>query len=385
MLAQLAHRFFTNFNLKQIQAKGLIFLSFFLTTSVNFSNAQNYNPFVNQASIAPSPLFDVASLGVGTLSFAVGNAGSNAIPFITNQEMILTISLSKGIPNNFNPIAAIGGSFAGKFTWLYDAATTTYQGTQNQIIPSFSNGGTGVIIIAYKVMDNSIVTNPQNGFNINITPPPFTNGINPTVDDQVSIYTWTIANVITQLNLTCFIQDYYIGSGMMLPVLLNQGEPTTLNACDTVLISLRNATAPYGIVHSAKAVLQQNGSVVANFSNVSGNFYIVVHHRNALPVWSAMPVAFTGSSVSYNFSTSNTQSYGNNMIQVSPGIWAFYSGDLVKDENIDLLDLVFLESDIGQFNYGYQSTDLNGDGNVDLVDEVNLQINLSNYIYSIHP
>ena len=67
------------------------------------------------------------------------------------------------------------------------------------------------------------------------------------------------------------------------------------------------------------------------------------------------------------------------------------------DENVDLLDLGRLETDISDFAFGYQylpvnvnfpgvvSTDLNGDGNVDLLDSPILETNISDFIFSYHP
>ncbi|MBL7766374.1 MAG: tandem-95 repeat protein [Chitinophagaceae bacterium] len=153
--------------------------------------AQNYNPFVAQGIVSPAPLADMVSQGIGMVSFNVGNTGSDPINLVPGQEMILVITLSRGIPNNPNPISAIGGTFAGYFNWLYDAGTKSYQGTQNQTIPDALNGGVGNITIQYRVLTNSINSNPQNGFNVNLTPPAFTNGINALNDDQVSSYTWT--------------------------------------------------------------------------------------------------------------------------------------------------------------------------------------------------
>ena len=60
-------------------------------------------------------------------------------------------------------------------------------------------------------------------------------------------------------------------------------------------------------------------------------------------------------------------------------------GDIVVDENIDLLDFGALEADISAFSYGYIATDLNGDGNVDLLDSPILEGNISNFVFSYHP
>ncbi|HNF71324.1 MAG TPA: hypothetical protein PLP34_02855, partial [Chitinophagaceae bacterium] len=188
------------------------------------------------------------------------------------------------------------------------------------------------------------------------------------------------------LNLTCFIEGYWDGISQMVPALANQGEPTTTGACDTIDVELHNDVFPYGVDATTRAVLQQNGTATCIFPPVTGNKYIVVKHRSALQTWSANPVAM-GTTVSYDFSASDAQAYNNNMVQVSstPVIWAFFSGDVIIDENMDLLDLGAIETDISNFGFGYLPTDLNGDGNVDLLDSPMLEVNISNFIYSNHP
>jgi len=123
------------------------------------------------------------------------------------------------------------------------------------------------------------------------------------------------------------------------------------------------------------------------FPPVSGPYYIAVLHRSAVQTWSANPVTLGSSPASYDFTTAASQAYGDNQVDLSGNgtIWAFYSGDIVIDENVDLLDLGMLEGDISNFAYGYVPTDLNGDGNVDLLDSPIEETNISNFVFSNHP
>ncbi len=73
------------------------------------------------------------------------------------------------------------------------------------------------------------------------------------------------------------------------------------------------------------------------------------------------------------------------MKEVEPSIWAFYTGDINQDENVDLLDLGEMEFDIANFAFGYFPTDLNGDGNVDLLDNPMAEENINNFVFSDHP
>ena len=66
--------------------------------------------------------------------------------------------------------------------------------------------------------------------------------------------------------------------------------------------------------------------------------------------------------------SSTNNSYGDNQVEVEPGVFAMFSGDLNQDGYIDPFDYTILEADNLAFAYGYVVSDLNGDGFVDLND-----------------
>lgn len=140
-----------------------------------------YNPFVNSGTVTPAPL---ASNGTGVLSFNTGNTGAEPMP-VGDSRVIIRIILSNGVPDNDDPVSAIGGSSASLYTWSYQNGT--YTGTQNSIIPANS---TGSITVAYRVTTNTPQSDPQNGFRATIDPGPYTAG-NSSSDDAVSEYTYT--------------------------------------------------------------------------------------------------------------------------------------------------------------------------------------------------
>jgi hypothetical protein len=190
----------------------------------------------------------------------------------------------------------------------------------------------------------------------------------------------------TQVSVSCFIEAYWDGIGPMRPVLANQGEPSLATACDSIDIEIHEAMAPYGLLYVSRSILHQNGTATTSFPALTGSYYIVINHRNALPVWSSAPVTM-GATVSYNFSTAAAQAFGSNQIEVAPGVFALYSGDVVKDlsESTDLIDLTQVETDINNFGFGFLPTDLNGDGNVDILDTPQLENNIANFIFTQRP
>ncbi len=200
-----------------------------------------------------------------------------------------------------------------------------------------------------------------------------------------------LINVLTcssTLNLKLYLQGYYAGAGLMAPVLTNQGVPSNNTMTDTIEVQLRNTTFPYTMVAMIKTILNINGNTTCTFPPLNGTYYIVVKHRNTIETWSSNGIAIsTTTAADFDFSTSQNMAYGGNQILVSssPNVFALYSGDLNTDENIDLLDISILETDINAFQFGYWRTDINGDGNVDLLDSPVLENNISSFIFSNHP
>lgn len=193
------------------------------------------------------------------------------------------------------------------------------------------------------------------------------------------------------LHLKLFYQGYYASLSEMRPVLYNQGNSSDLTITDTIMVDLHSPNAPYGLIISQPVILYSNGEAVCTFNHFINNYYltdsyyVAIRHRNGLTTWSANPIAFNASDVSYDFSSSNNKAYGDNMVEVEPGLWALYTGDLNYDDNIDLLDNPILETDISEFLFGYLASDLNGDGNVDLLDVPTLESNIYNFVFSSQP
>ncbi|MBS1733212.1 MAG: hypothetical protein JST02_07945, partial [Bacteroidetes bacterium] len=63
------------------------------------------------------------------------------------------------------------------------------------------------------------------------------------------------------------------------------------------------------------------------------------------------------------FTSAASKAYGDNMVEVEPGVWAFYTGDINQDGGIDGQDMNYIDNDNGFF--GYNDADINGDGGTD--------------------
>ncbi len=194
----------------------------------------------------------------------------------------------------------------------------------------------------------------------------------------------TISNMT--LNLTMLIEGMYDGAGGLAPALLNAGVGVDANECDTIYVELRDQTSPTTVLASGSGVLSTTGQASFTFpaSVIGANGYIAIFHRNAVQTWSDV-VTFSAT-MSYNFTTAATQAYSGNQIEISSGVWAFYSGDVApQDEVLDFLDQIAMDNDASNFAFGYNATDVTGDGATDFLDQIILDNNVFNFVSSYHP
>lgn len=166
-------------------------------------------------------------------------------------------------------------------------------------------------------------------------------------------------------------------------------ENGRLNRKDTVSTYLRNNTSPYALVDSAKIVIDSTTFTGLGFYNhaVDGTYYLVIKHRNSLETWSTSGGYFFGRGSSnnlYDFTTSNTKAYGNNLTLTGTK-FSIYSGDVNQDGAINLTDLQSVYNDAKDFHSGYLNTDIDGNNFVDLTDLVTTYNNSKNFIQLIRP
>ncbi len=185
-----------------------------------------------------------------------------------------------------------------------------------------------------------------------------------------------VSPLIKTLTLTLPVQGFYSASS-------NSMTP------DTVRVYLRNSTAPFAIADSTKAIVNNSGEGTFSFSRASNytQYYIQTKHRNSIETWSKTTQSFVNSELAYDFSTSNSQAFGDNLIQVdtSPVEFAIYGGDVNQDGTIDATDVSMLDNDAQNFVGGYVVTDLTGDDFVDGTDFLIADNNATNFVSVITP
>jgi hypothetical protein len=157
------------------------------------------------------------------------------------------------------------------------------------------SGFTNISDVAFNgVLSSGYTVNNPNQITVNVpigaTTGPITIGSSPTcVTTSTGIF-----NVIYGINLhvDVFIQGFYLGSGVMTPVLYNNGISTDPNDVDSIRIELHEAVMPYGLVATANGILKTNGDLDVEFppTLLNGDYYIVIKHRNTIETWSKYPV-----------------------------------------------------------------------------------------------
>ncbi|MBK6505058.1 MAG: hypothetical protein IPG02_05175 [Ignavibacteria bacterium] len=159
---------------------------------------------------------------------------------------------------------------------------------------------------------------------------------------------------------------------------------------DNVKMYLRSAYSPYAIVDSATAVIDSvTHTGLFTFNNaVSGKYYLVMKHFNTIETWSKSggeTILGNGTTYSYNFTTSASQAFGNNMV-LKGTKYCIYSGDPNQDGIVDGADGSLIDTDAFNIVSGsYIPTDLDADGIVDATDYAVFDNNAFNFIGKITP
>jgi hypothetical protein len=200
-----------------------------------------------------------------------------------------------------------------------------------------------------------------------------------------SIKTTTACSVTSVINITAFIEGFYLSNGQMSAVLNLNGMSNDTTACDTITVELHNATFPYATASSVKTLLHKNGTATINVpaSLYNQSYYIAIKHRNAIETWSSAPILISAVK-SYDFTTALKKAYGNNLADLGDGRFALFSGDVsdaqlgigFQDGVIESQDYGDLENAVSITLLGYKPEDLTGDNIVESGDYVIIENNV---------
>lgn len=128
-------------------------------------------------------------------------------------------------------------------------------------------------------------------------------------------------------------------------------------------------------------------SMKINFGDsvTASNYYIYLKFTNAIRTVTGLPVNLTATTGTYDFTTSLSQAYGNNMYGTSPP-FQIYGGDVNQDDVIDASDVSAVDNDGYNFVSGLRiRTDVNYDGFVDASDASIVDNNAYNFVSAVIP
>ncbi|MCD4697298.1 MAG: carboxypeptidase-like regulatory domain-containing protein [Bacteroidales bacterium] len=153
---------------------------------------------------------------------------------------------------------------------------------------------------------------------------------------------------------------------------------------DWVLVELRETLGDSSTATSDKVIFRQaafilkDGTIVGRDGvsplilnvDIIENLFAVIWHRNHLGVMSANSLIESGGIYSYDFTTSETQTYGgiNSVKELAPGVWGMIAADGNADGLIDGLDKTNVWAPQSGES-GYKTGDYNMDAEVDNKDK----------------
>lgn len=158
----------------------------------------------------------------------------------------------------------------------------------------------------------------------------------------------------------------------------NEPYQYPLDMVDWILISLRENKEASSTVLKASGLLYRDGTIdIVSDSgycclDVSKSYYIVIEHRNHLPVMTDYPVSIINGQLFYDFR--HTGSYEMGQKELTKGIFAMYAGNADQEENKQSI-ISINQSDIESWkrynglNSSYFLVDLDLSGDVSIKDE----------------
>jgi hypothetical protein len=196
-----------------------------------------------------------------------------------------------------------------------------------------------------------------------------------------------VSNSGKTLYVKVFLEGLYAGNSLMNKARDENGYHYPGNTADKVTVELHNASSYSTVEYSSGLVdLSITGNIVIpSFPvNLSSSYYLTIKHRNSIETTSALPVSFSGNTINYDFTTSASKAYGNNLLGIN-GVYAVYGGDVNQDDIVDSGDRNLVENAISSVTFGYVPEDVNGDGIVDGDDLNIIDNNINNIVVALTP
>lgn len=199
-------------------------------------------------------------------------------------------------------------------------------------------------------------------------------------------YFENIIQSYVNVNLKLFLQGPY-SSGLMsngLSTLLPLAQPYNsapwnysgsekvssipADVVDWILVELRSNTSSSTVLKRRAGFIKKDGSIVdldgnsdLKFTDInSGNYYVVIKHRNHLDVMSSSAISLSTTSSLFDFSTAASKAYGtNSLVNLGDGKYGMISGDGDANGLINILDYAVIYQNLNQTGYFLGDLDMN--------------------------
>ena len=147
------------------------------------------------------------------------------------------------------------------------------------------------------------------------------------------------------------------------------------NIVDWICIELRSNTSANSKIAQRAAFLRTDGQIVdldgnnlVTFNNISsGEYFIVIKHRNHLSIMSKNLIHLSSTSPLYDFTLDPNSAYGSEpLVKLTDGVYGMFSGDGDGNGIINITDYNSVSNNL--FNSGYYSGDLDLNSIINVLD-----------------
>ena len=304
------------------------------------------------------------------------NAAATALvaPQFVNEIFSAAIAYEQGGPTlSVTPANANVSASAGSVNFAV-SANTIWSATSNQSWCSVTANGSGNGILTANYTENTS----------NLRTATITVNVSGLAPLHINLVQY--GNMVKLLNINVLLEGLYLAGGSMKQASGENGPQYSSGVADEIIVELHNPAIYSTIVFSAENVeLSTSGHASVNIpSEMNGNYYITIRHRNSIETVSASPVSFANQVINCSFNQPSTV-FGNNLHLMPDGVYVIFSSDVDQNGIVDSRDFTPVDNLANSFSTGYFPEDVNGDGFIDIADQSLLDNNQSTFIGAILP